>query len=54
MTKNTKTAAAHPARPQAPGRGAHPVLRHRQARLRIAPRPTSGPERFAHLKRIYD
>ena len=54
MTKNVKRAAEHTARRTAPGRGADPIHRHRQARLRLAERPLTGPGRFDHLKRVYD
>ena len=36
------------------GRGDELVRRYRLARLRLEPRETRGPERFAHLKQFHD
>jgi len=38
----------------ASGRGDELVRRYRMARLKLEPRETRGPERFAHLKHFHD
>ena len=41
-------------RVDAPEPGTAPVRRYRLARIRFDSRPTGGPERFEHLKRVYE